>query len=121
MRLSDGEIAQKVLNPGMFIKTLSSPGTFLAAKKGVRYYVHTIAMSARNDAATAVDTVYIQMTVDGLARTLIMNIIPNVINVQSMAMTLDVLTDVNTSITLVGNPSDNNGIITYQEVLENDA
>lgn len=114
MLFGQGHLGQKFV----FGPMKAALGT-IPARAGVRYYVHSVNLTARNEAADTSTGRYVKMYSDGVDVYAQVTLVPNVANVQSNSYVLDLLTDENRSIEVgdvVASPASSIIMITYADV-----
>lgn len=123
LSMVEGDIAQKVVVSPMKFMSRSIGGTLLPAKRNVRYLIHSAIVSAANTAESAGTYAHITGTVGGVSMQLLhAKLVPNVANVVTVVMDLDILTDSNKLVdgAAVGIIGTGYWGVSYQEVFEYD-
>lgn len=120
---TDRDTALHIVNKPMKVITITPTTggvTALAAKVGIRYYIHGIFLSARLIAADTTTATYVSGTQDGTVTIMvIVNIVPSVASAINYFCTPDVLLDENTAVTgtcSIANPTAGQVTIYYAEV-----
>jgi hypothetical protein len=94
--------------------------TILAAKPGVRYYVHSVSLSSRLINTDTTTSISVSGTIDGTSTILAyLSTVPSAAGAGSIAIMLDVLLDTNTAITATAGtatPTTGRCTLTYMEV-----
>lgn len=117
---TDRDVALHVLTKPMKVIQVASQTTFLIAKPGIRYFIHTAELAIRNIAADDNTGIQIRGTIDGSVVNFInLASVPLVAGTYSISAVLDILCDENTAVTVtafVSNPTFQSYIATYCEV-----
>jgi len=122
-RCTDRDVALHVLTKPLLwaIATPTIGGvTILAAKPGVRYYIHSVTLSVRLIAADTTTGINCQATRQG-TQTILANLstVPSAASAAASNQIVDVLADENTAVLCgagAANPTDSGVIVTYAEI-----
>lgn len=119
-RCTDRDVALHVLTkPMLTINSASIGGTLLAAKPGVRYYIHSVTMSVRLIAADTTTLTRVAGTFQGTSYNFAVILsVPSVASAQTLSVVCDILADENTAITTAADvaPTAQSFTLNYCEV-----
>lgn len=117
------EFAQVVTSPETRVVAVTATGTVLAAKLKTRYRILQVVLGARVAAASATEGLTVTLTPSQGSSTVVstLHLVPSVAGVGHLSLVCNVLTEVNTAVTLANITADPTAFscrVFYQEILE---